>query len=150
MTKEIQILFQLEKLYGKVMTLEQALEAMGRVVSVVDVLNDEGHEYDIVELINQTGDEVINEDQLGSPNIKSYIKLNKINMTLTPIQKLREDIKSTDTVIYLRVLTMLVEAEEQERLFLEKVFNDGLSITEFKEYYKQFGTPKQDSYIKVY
>jgi hypothetical protein len=63
-------------------------------------------------------------------------------MTLTPIQKLREDIKSTDTVIYLRVLTMLVEAEEQERLFLEKVFNDGLSITEFKEYYKQFGTPK--------
>ena len=37
---------------------------------------------------------------------------------------------------------MLVEAEEQERLFLEKVFNDGLSITEFKEYYKQFGTPK--------
>ena len=59
-------------------------------------------------------------------------------MTLTPIQKLREDIKSTDTVIYLRVLTMLVEAEEQERLFLEKVFNDGLSITEFK----QFGTPK--------
>ena len=63
-------------------------------------------------------------------------------MTLTPIQKLREDIKSTDTVTYLRVLSMLVEAEEQERLFLEKVFNDGLSITEFKEYYKQFGKPK--------
>ena len=63
-------------------------------------------------------------------------------MTLTPIQKLREDIKSTDTVIYLRVLSMLVEAEEQERLFLEKVFNDGLSITEFEEYYKQFGKPK--------
>ena len=74
---EIQILFQLEKLYGKVMTLEQALEAMGRVVSVVDVLNDEGHEYDIVELITQTGDEVINEDQLGPPKIKLYIKLNK-------------------------------------------------------------------------
>jgi hypothetical protein len=59
---EVQILFLLEKLYGKVMTLEQALEAMGRVVSTVDVLDDEGHEYDIVELINQTGDEVINED----------------------------------------------------------------------------------------
>jgi hypothetical protein len=59
---EIQILFQLEKLYGKVMTLEQALEAMGRVVFTVDVLEDEGHEYDIVELVNQIGDEVLNED----------------------------------------------------------------------------------------
>jgi hypothetical protein len=59
---EIQILFQLEKLYGKVMTLEQALEAMGRVVFTVDVLEDEGHEYDIVELVNQIGDEVLNEE----------------------------------------------------------------------------------------
>ena len=62
MTKEIQILFQLEKLYGKVMTLEQALEAMGRVISVADVLEDEEHEYDLMELINQTGDEVLNEE----------------------------------------------------------------------------------------
>ncbi len=62
MTKEIQILFQLEKLYGKVMTLEQALEAMGRVVAITDVLEDEEHEYDLMELINQTGDEVLNEE----------------------------------------------------------------------------------------
>jgi hypothetical protein len=60
-------------------------------------------------------------------------------MKLTPIQKLREDIKSVDTVVYLRVLTMLVEAEEQERLFLEKLFNDAYLNTEFEEYYKQFG-----------
>lgn len=66
---EIQILFQLEKLYGKVMTLEQALEAMGRVVSIVDVLEDEGHEYNIVELINQTGDEVLNEEGLIGDNL---------------------------------------------------------------------------------
>jgi hypothetical protein len=59
---EVQILFQLEKLYGKVMTLEQALEAMGRVVATTDVLEDEEHEYDIIDLVNQTGDEVINED----------------------------------------------------------------------------------------
>ncbi len=58
---EIQILFQLEKLYGKVMTLEQALEAMGRVVTIADVLDDEEHEYDLMELINQIGDEVLNE-----------------------------------------------------------------------------------------
>ncbi len=62
MTKEIQILFQLEKLYGKVMTLEQALEAMGRVVTTTDVLEDEEHEYDLMELINQIGDEVLNEE----------------------------------------------------------------------------------------
>jgi hypothetical protein len=59
-------------------------------------------------------------------------------MTLTPIQKLREDIKSVDALVYLRVLTMLVEAEEQERLFLEKVYNEP-KTTEFEEYYKQFG-----------
>ena len=62
-------------------------------------------------------------------------------MKLTPIQKLREDIKSVDTVVYLRVLTMLVEAEEQERLFLEKVYNEP-KTTEFEEYYKQFGKPE--------
>jgi len=61
MTKEIQILFQLEKLYGKVMTLEQALEAMGRVVITTDVLDDEEHEYDLMELINQIGDGVLNQ-----------------------------------------------------------------------------------------
>ena len=61
MTKEIQILFQLEKLYGKVMTLEQALEAMGRVVTTTDVLEDEEQEYDLMELINQIGDEVLNQ-----------------------------------------------------------------------------------------
>jgi hypothetical protein len=64
-------------------------------------------------------------------------------MKLTPIQKLREDIKSVDTVVYLRVLTMLVEAEEQERLFLEKVYTDGVdAILGFDDYYKQFGKPK--------
>ena len=62
-------------------------------------------------------------------------------MTLTPIQKLREDIKSTDTVVYLRVLTMLVEAEGQEKAFLEKVYNEP-KTNDFEEYYKQFGTPK--------
>ena len=62
MTKEIQILFQLERLYGKVMTLSQALEAMGRVVATTDVLEDEEHEYDLMELIIQIGDEVLNEE----------------------------------------------------------------------------------------
>jgi hypothetical protein len=59
-------------------------------------------------------------------------------MKLTPIQKLREDIKSVDTVVYLRVLTMLVEAEEQERLFLEKIYKE-YDFEDFDTFYKQFG-----------
>jgi hypothetical protein len=58
---EIQILFQLEKLYGKVMTLEQALEVMGRVVFTRDVLIEEGLEFDELKLINEVGDTVLNE-----------------------------------------------------------------------------------------
>ena len=63
-------------------------------------------------------------------------------MKLTPIQKLREDIKDLDPLLYIRVLTLLVEAEGQEKIFLEKVFNDGMYVDEFEEYYKQFGKPK--------
>lgn len=63
-------------------------------------------------------------------------------MTLTPIQKLREDIRSYDPGLYLGVLALLVEAEGQEKIFLEKVFNDGMYVDEFEEYYKQFGKPK--------
>jgi hypothetical protein len=62
-------------------------------------------------------------------------------MTLTPIQKLREDIRSYDSSIYLYVLALLVEAEGQEKAFLEKVYNEP-KTTEFEEYYKQFGKPK--------
>jgi hypothetical protein len=61
-------------------------------------------------------------------------------MTLTPIQKLREDIRSYDLLLYLGVSHLLVEAEEQERLFLEKVYTDGVDATlGFDDYYKQFG-----------
>jgi hypothetical protein len=62
-------------------------------------------------------------------------------MELTPIQKLREDIRSYDSSIYLYVLALLVEAEGQEKAFLEKVYNEP-KTTEFEEYYKQFGKPK--------
>lgn len=58
---ELQILFQLEKLYGKVMTLEQALEAMGRVICTGETLEEEGHEFNEKDLINEIGDEVLNE-----------------------------------------------------------------------------------------
>ena len=63
-------------------------------------------------------------------------------MKLTPIQKLREDIRDLDPLLYIRVLTLLIEAEGQEKEFLEKVFNDAYLNAEFEEYYKQFGMPK--------
>ena len=62
-------------------------------------------------------------------------------MTLTPIQKLREDIRSFDSGLYLGVLALLVEAEGQEKVFLEKIYNEP-KTTEFEEYYKQFVKPK--------
>jgi|TARA_R110000822_G_C15003575_1_gene461090 hypothetical protein len=60
--KELQILFQLEKAYGKVMTLEQALEAMGRVIFTVEELTQEGHSFSEEELILEIGDLLINEN----------------------------------------------------------------------------------------
>lgn len=65
-----------------------------------------------------------------------------IQRELTPIQKLREDIKDLDPILYVRVLALLVEAEGQEKVFLEKVFNDGMYVDEFEEYYKRFGKTK--------
>ena len=62
-------------------------------------------------------------------------------MELTPIQKLREDMKSYDPLLYLATSALLVEAEGQEKVFLEKVYNEP-KTTEFEEYYKQFGKPK--------
>jgi hypothetical protein len=62
-------------------------------------------------------------------------------MELTPIQKLREDIRSFDSGLYLGVLVLLVEAEGQEKVFLETVYNEP-KTNDFEEYYKQFGKPK--------
>jgi hypothetical protein len=59
---ELQILFQLERAYGKVMTLEQALEAMGRVVFTVEELTQEGHSFNEEELILEIADSLIHQN----------------------------------------------------------------------------------------
>lgn len=59
---ELQILFQLEKAYGKVMTLEQALEVMGRVVFTIEELTQEGHSFNEEELVLELGDFILNEN----------------------------------------------------------------------------------------
>jgi hypothetical protein len=60
---EVQILFQLEKAYGKTMTLTQALEAMGQITFAMEVLDEEGNKlYDIQDLILEIGNAVMEED----------------------------------------------------------------------------------------
>jgi hypothetical protein len=68
-----------------------------------------------------------------------------IQKELTPIQKLREDIKDLDSTLYVRVLALLVEAEGQEKEFLKKVYQKGLEqgeFTEFETFYRKFGRTK--------
>ena len=60
---EMQILFQLERFYGKVMTLEQALEAKRRIAITIETLDEEGNEYDETQLILSIGDEVMDEGE---------------------------------------------------------------------------------------
>ncbi len=44
---ELQILFKINEIKGKSITLDQALEVMGRVVFTIETLEDEGNEIDL-------------------------------------------------------------------------------------------------------
>jgi hypothetical protein len=44
---ELQILFTINEMKGKSITLDQALEVMGRVVFTMETLEDEGNEIDL-------------------------------------------------------------------------------------------------------
>jgi hypothetical protein len=44
---ELQILFTINEMTGKSITLNQALEVMGRVVFTMETLEDEGNEIDL-------------------------------------------------------------------------------------------------------
>ena len=61
MSTELYILFKLDKMFGKVLTLEQGLEIMGRVITTREVLDEEDAEYDFDNLIYDTADFLINE-----------------------------------------------------------------------------------------
>ena len=54
---ELQILFRVNEMTGKSITLNQALEVMGRVVFTEEVLEEEGNEFDMDELIRDIIDE---------------------------------------------------------------------------------------------
>ena len=61
MSIELTILFKLEKMFGKVLTLEQGLEIMGRVLTTQEVLDEEDAEYDFDILVYDTADFLLNE-----------------------------------------------------------------------------------------
>jgi hypothetical protein len=60
MTQE-QIFKQLTEKYGKVMTLEQATEAIDRITETIDVLNEEGHEFSESDIVDEIGHYILNE-----------------------------------------------------------------------------------------
>ena len=56
---ELQILFRINEMTGKSITLNQALEVMGRVVFTEGVLEEDGNEFDMDQLIRDLIDEVV-------------------------------------------------------------------------------------------
>ena len=56
---ELQILFRINEMTGRSITLNQAVEVMGRVVFTVDVLEEEENEFDMDQLIRDLIDEVV-------------------------------------------------------------------------------------------
>jgi len=60
---ELQILFTINEMKGKSITLDQALEVMGRVVFTIETLEDEGNEIDLEdEFIRDMIDIALSED----------------------------------------------------------------------------------------
>lgn len=56
---ELQILFRINEMTGKSITLNQSLEVMGRVFFTVEALEEEGNEFDMDQLIRDVIDEVV-------------------------------------------------------------------------------------------
>ena len=56
---ELQILFRINEMTGKSITLNQSLEVMGRVVFIVEAFEEEGNEFNMDQLIRDIIDEVV-------------------------------------------------------------------------------------------
>ena len=62
---ELQILFRVNEMTGKSITLNQALEVMGRVVFAAEVLEEEENEFDMDMLIEDLIDEVVLDEEFS-------------------------------------------------------------------------------------
>ena len=62
---DLQILFTINEMTGKSITLNQAIEVMGRVVFTSEVLEEEEHEFDIDQLIRDVIDEVVLDEEFS-------------------------------------------------------------------------------------
>jgi hypothetical protein len=62
---ELQILFRINEMTGKSITLNQSIEVMGRVVFAAEVLESEEHEFNMNQLIGDMIDEVMSDEDFN-------------------------------------------------------------------------------------
>lgn len=62
---ELQILFRINEMRGKSITLNQSIEVMGRVVFLAEVLESEASEFNMNQLIDDMIDEVMSDEDFN-------------------------------------------------------------------------------------
>jgi hypothetical protein len=62
---ELQILFRINEMRGKSITLNQSIEVMGRVVFIAEVLESEASEFNMNRLIDDMIDEVMSDEDFN-------------------------------------------------------------------------------------
>ena len=62
---ELQILFRINEMRGKSITLNQSIEVMGRVVFLAEVLESEASEFNMNRLIDDMIDEVMSDEDFN-------------------------------------------------------------------------------------
>ena len=62
---ELQILFRINEMRGKSITLNQSIEVMGRVVFIAEVLESEASEFNMNRLIDDMIDEVMSDEDVN-------------------------------------------------------------------------------------
>jgi hypothetical protein len=62
---ELQILFRINEMTGKSITLNQSIEVMGRVVFAAELLELEEHEFNINQLIGDMINEVMSDEDFN-------------------------------------------------------------------------------------
>jgi len=62
---ELQILFRINEMRGKSITLNQSIEVMGRVVFLAEVLESEASEFNMNQLIDDMIDDVMSDEDFN-------------------------------------------------------------------------------------
>ena len=62
---ELQILFRINEMRGKSITLNQSIEVMGRVVFLAEVLESEASKFNMNQLIDDMTDDVMSDEDFN-------------------------------------------------------------------------------------